>query len=236
MHRSLRVPRESRIRGPAMPATHRAQPRPTCLVRTGSSCGSPSASRTAVQTARRGASGAAVPRRRPATLRSSSTSGQWMPCPSPRRRQFSRWSELAWSNRGNHASGTVKRRPSARSTTRSSSSIATSTARGSALGPEEELMPCLQELVSALDEEPVLRQEQRNELVWISGGMSSALPYDGSTYCLRDTVQPPSRPKPRAIASRRTSASEGVASGDVTSSLSSPSSIPGPPSRKLFSQ
>src|SRR5262245_31635639 len=64
-------------------------------------------------------------------------------------RQLRRCSAVAWRRRGNHVSGTDRRRPSARTTDRSWSSTRTSVARGSASGPEE-LTPCLQELTAML--------------------------------------------------------------------------------------
>src|SRR6188474_2289957 len=65
-------------------------------------------------------------------------------------RQFWICCGVAWRSRGNQASGTLTQRPSASPTVRSSSFTVTRTARGSALGAEE-LMPCLQYLLSMLD-------------------------------------------------------------------------------------
>jgi hypothetical protein len=95
-----------------------------------------------------------VPRRSPATLRSSSTSGQWIPAPSPRISKWRRCSGVARSRRGNHARGVAIRRPSARTTISSSSVSAISLARGSLLG-DEELTPGLLESRSVFLDEPL---------------------------------------------------------------------------------
>lgn len=56
--------------------------------------------------------GAGAPCKRPCALRSSSTSGQWIPYPAPAIRQFVRCAGVAWCRRGYHARGTVIVRPS----------------------------------------------------------------------------------------------------------------------------
>src|SRR6266542_4627517 len=102
--------------------------------------------------------GAGVPRRIPATLRSSSTSGQWMPSPSPRSCQFDRCAGDAWSRRGNQASGTLTLRPSTSDTVSSSSVTRTSCARGTA-STTEELIPCLQKPLSILHHDTLDRAQ-----------------------------------------------------------------------------
>jgi len=74
--------------------------------------------------------GAGVPLSSPSTLRSSSTSGQWIPSPLPSSSQCLLCSGVASRRRGNHARGTESTRPSARLTTSSSSVQETSWARG----------------------------------------------------------------------------------------------------------
>jgi len=88
--------------------------------------------------------GAGAPRRRPSVLRSSSTSGQWIPKPALLNCQFPRSLEDACRSRGYQTSGTVIVRPSARSTLSVSSVNRTSVTRSPALGAEV-LTPCLQE-------------------------------------------------------------------------------------------
>ena len=66
------------------------------------------------------------PRRRPATLMSSSSSGQCMPSPSPSNSQFSNCAHGASTRREKHAYGTAIRRPSTRETIISSSVKVTS--------------------------------------------------------------------------------------------------------------
>src|SRR5438270_4282135 len=50
---------------------------------------------------------ARTPRNKPATLKSSSSSGQLMYSPSPIRRRFARSAADAWSKRRKHANGTI---------------------------------------------------------------------------------------------------------------------------------
>lgn len=107
-----------------------------------------------------------TPRSNPSALRSSSTSGQWIPAPSPRSSKRARCSGVALRRRGNQARGVARRRPSARTTTSSSSVTVTSLIRGSTLGIEK-AMPCLLELVSsflddALDPTELNRREPRS--------------------------------------------------------------------------
>jgi len=82
------------------------------------------------------------PARRLATLMSSSRSGQWIPSPPPMRRQLARSGGVPCAKRGNQASGTVIVRPSARSTTRSSSPALTLWATACARSCSEVLIPC----------------------------------------------------------------------------------------------
>ncbi len=104
-----------------------------------------------------------APRRSPSALRSSSTSGQWIPAPSPRSSKRARCSRVALRRRGNQARGVARRRPSARTTTSSSSVTVTSLIRGSTLGIEK-ATPCLLELVpSFLDDALNLAEFDRRE-------------------------------------------------------------------------
>jgi len=73
---------------------------------------------------------------------SSSSSGQWMPSPEPIRRQLDRCARVPWSNRGNHAIGTVMVRPSDNSTAKLS--LPTVTRRAISSWFPEVLMPCSQ--------------------------------------------------------------------------------------------
>src|SRR5437879_11910578 len=68
----------------------------------------------------------------PSTLMSSSTSGQWMPCPAPISRKLARWAGVASESRQDQARGTLITRPSARYATISSFVTRTSRIRGSA--------------------------------------------------------------------------------------------------------
>ena len=97
---------------------------------------------------------AGAPRRRPAELRSSSTSGQWIPKPPAEIRQLPRCSAVAWSSRGNQASGTLIVLPSARSTLRVSSETRTSFTRSPGLGSKV-LIPCLEQQRLILADRPL---------------------------------------------------------------------------------
>src|SRR4051812_31520199 len=85
---------------------------------------------------------ARVPRSNPDTLRSSSSVGQLMYSPSPMTRKSARSSIEPWRRLGNHASGTIRVRPSARCTTSSSSVTLISTARG-LVSTAKEVIPSL---------------------------------------------------------------------------------------------
>src|SRR5437870_5930841 len=84
----------------------------------------------------------------PSTLMSSSTSGQWMPCPAPISRKLARWGGVASESRHDQARGTLMTRPSARHATISSLVTRTSRMRGS--GPAAVLMPRLHDLLVML--------------------------------------------------------------------------------------
>src|SRR5215470_1221787 len=73
-----------------------------------------------------------------------------MPCPRPIRRQFRRWSGVASTRRGNHASGAASSRPSASTTTMRSSVTWTSTAVASGLMAEVGI-PCLEKRCAMFD-------------------------------------------------------------------------------------
>ena len=98
--------------------------------------------------------GAGAPRSRPSVLRSSSTSGQWIPYPAPTICQFFRCSGVASRSLGYHTRGTVIVRPSARSTLSVSSKKWTSRTASPGLGSEV-VIPCLQERSSILENEPL---------------------------------------------------------------------------------
>src|SRR5881227_1761461 len=84
----------------------------------------------------------------PSTLMSSSTSGQWMPCPAPISRKLARWGGVASESRQDQARGTLMTRPSARCATISSFVTRTSRIRGSA--PAAVVIPRLHDLVVML--------------------------------------------------------------------------------------
>src|SRR5438874_4439440 len=84
----------------------------------------------------------------PSTLMSSSTSGQWMPCPAPISRKLARWAGVASESRQDQARGTLITRPSARYATISSVVTRTSRIRGSA--PAAVVMPRLHDLLLML--------------------------------------------------------------------------------------
>src|SRR5207249_2558517 len=84
----------------------------------------------------------------PSTLMSSSTSGQWMPCPAPISRKLARWAGVASESRQDQARGTLITRPSARYATISSFVTRTSRIRGSA--PAAVVMPRLHDLLLML--------------------------------------------------------------------------------------
>ena len=75
------------------------------------------------------------------------------PSPSPNSSDRARASGAAATRRGNHTSGTLRRRPSARSTI--SSSVVTSTRRASGRSSgTEELIPGLQQLLAVVGDQP----------------------------------------------------------------------------------
>jgi hypothetical protein len=122
-----------------------------------------------------------LPASRPAILRSSSASAQWMPSPSPSSSQSWRASGDADCKRGNHASGTDSRLPSASSTLSSSAVTSTSRASGRTSAAEES-MPCLQEL-------PLIISHQPPDLVELTSG-------EGGGSCKPHGVQPELRELP----------------------------------------
>src|SRR5437870_8671167 len=79
---------------------------------------------------------------------SSSTSGQWIPCPDPISRKLARWAGVASERRHDQARGTLMTRPSARDATISSFVTRTSRIRGSA--PAAVVIPCLHDLLVML--------------------------------------------------------------------------------------
>src|SRR5690606_13095101 len=81
-------------------------------------------------------------RSNPATLRSSSISGQCMPCPAAAGSQLARCAGVAASKRGNHESGAAIRRPSRRCTSSPSSVTRTPATRSSSSAEMD--TPCLQ--------------------------------------------------------------------------------------------
>jgi hypothetical protein len=98
------------------------------------------------------------PLSKPATLRSSSASGQWIPSPSPSSSQRCRCSSEALSSRGNHSNGTASLRPSARSTRSSCSVTSTCLAKGRT-STVEVFIPALQEFCPILlNQSPQLGQ------------------------------------------------------------------------------
>jgi len=80
--------------------------------------------------------GAGAPRNKPSVLRSSSTSGQWIPYPPPAICQRARCAEVACRRRGYHASGTEIEHPSIRFTVSESSENPTSATLSSAVTTE----------------------------------------------------------------------------------------------------
>src|SRR2546428_60113 len=84
----------------------------------------------------------------PSTLMSSSTSGQWMPCPAPISRKLARWGGVASESRQDQARGTLMTRPSARCATISSFVTRTSRIRGSP--PAAVVIPRLHDLLVML--------------------------------------------------------------------------------------
>src|SRR5881296_3373279 len=84
----------------------------------------------------------------PSTLMSSSTSGQWIPCPEPISRKLARSAGVASESRQDQARGTLMTRPSARDATISSFVTRTSRIRGSA--PAAVVIPCLHDLLVML--------------------------------------------------------------------------------------
>ncbi len=97
--------------------------------------------------------GAGAPRNRPSVLRSSSTSGQWIPYPAPMICQFSRCSGVASRSLGYQTRGTVMVRPSARSTLSVSSEKWTSRTASPGLGSEG-VIPRLQQCSPVLGNQP----------------------------------------------------------------------------------
>src|SRR5262249_6220519 len=91
---------------------------------------------------------------RPSTLMSSSISGQCIPSPRPMNRHALRSLLEAFTSRGNHASGTEIDRPSLRSTVNVSSLTATSDAVGTLTSIAEELIPCLQQFLAVIGDQP----------------------------------------------------------------------------------
>src|SRR4030067_2174602 len=87
---------------------------------------------------------AGIPCSIPSTLMSSSTSGQWTPCPAPTRRNLARCLGVASDSRQDHASGTLITRPSARCAMISFAVTRTSWISGSLVNSAAVLMPCLQ--------------------------------------------------------------------------------------------
>jgi hypothetical protein len=98
--------------------------------------------------------GAGAPRSRPAVLKSSSTSGQWIPNPPPAKRQLARCSGVADRRRGYHVNGTEIVRPSRRSTIRSSSVNRTPLTRSPGR-LSEVFIPRLQQSCLVLDDVPL---------------------------------------------------------------------------------
>src|SRR5579863_10000383 len=88
--------------------------------------------------------GALAPLSSPSVLRSSSTSGQWIPYPPPAIFQFLRCVGVALSRRGYQTRGTLMTRPSRSDTLSASSLNATSSTRSSVVIAEEPI-PRLQE-------------------------------------------------------------------------------------------
>src|SRR5579863_2738813 len=88
--------------------------------------------------------GALAPLSSPSVLRSSSTSGQWIPYPPPAIFQFLRCVGVALSRRGYQTRGTLMTRPS-RNDTLSASSLNTTSSTRSSVVIAEEPIPCLQE-------------------------------------------------------------------------------------------
>ena len=72
---------------------------------------------------------AGVPLSKPSTLKSSSISGQWMPCPAAQGSHVARSCGTSCLSRGYHSSGTAILRPSLRSTSSQSSVTRTSSTR-----------------------------------------------------------------------------------------------------------
>src|SRR5947208_2563746 len=86
---------------------------------------------------------------------SSSSAGQWMPCPPAISRHEVRSSAVAWARRGYQASGAAIVRPSVSSTDRVSSLTATPVARAVRPSTAEEFMPALHQMLSVLlDQSP----------------------------------------------------------------------------------
>ena len=77
----------------------------------------------------------------PSTLRSSSRSGQRMPCPAPISSQWSRSAGVAWRSRGYQARGTEMVRPSESSARSVSSVTSTSSASGMRTSIVEVIIP-----------------------------------------------------------------------------------------------
>jgi hypothetical protein len=108
------------------------------------------------------------PLSKPATLRSSSASGQWIPSPSPSSSQRCRCSSEALSSRGNHSNGTASLRPSARSTRSSCSVTSTCLAKGRT-STVEVCIPALQEFC------PILLNSLRNPVnSWLAKPVDQA--------------------------------------------------------------
>src|SRR5438552_2485795 len=102
----------------------------------------------------------------PSTLMSSSTSGQWMPCPAPISRKLARCAGVASESRHDQARGTLMTRPSARHATISSLVTRTSRMRGS--GPAAVLIPRLHDLLVMLSND--LADALRSRSTWTWGG------------------------------------------------------------------
>ncbi len=86
----------------------------------------------------------------PATEMSSSRASHEMPTPPPMSLQFRRSTGVAFARRGNHSSGTLKVRPSAKATTSSHSPKLTPVASAETLGIAKELIPLILEQYVAI--------------------------------------------------------------------------------------
>lgn len=86
-------------------------------------------------------------------LMSSSSLFQWMPCPRPINRQFLRSAGVAWTNRGNQASGTDRLRPSLSSTVSVSSVTVIDSAIGAEISTAEIVIPRLPKTILMIGHE-----------------------------------------------------------------------------------